>query len=262
MVRAEAIIEIKNLRNYLGGRCVHDGLNLTVHRGEIIGIIGASGCGKTTLLRSILRLQRFSSGTIRVFGQDLARCSTTALLAIQQRWGVMFQGGALFGGLSILENIALPLQTYTDLPEPLLRELALTKIAFSGLELEAALKYPSELSGGMVKRAAVARAIALDPEIIFLDEPTAGLDPKSAGDLDALVLELRKRLGLTIVMVTHDLDTLWRVPDRVIFLGEGQVLADAPIDQLAQHPHPLIQRYFSGERYQQRQMLTRDNRAS
>lgn len=247
------VIEVCHLQNRFGDHWVHRDVNLSIKSGEIIAIIGGSGCGKTTLLRTILRLRTPTAGNISVFGTDIVTASEKALLSVQKRWGVMFQSGALFSSLTVLENILYVLDEYVDLSHESKIALAKLKIALSGLEPEAANKYPSELSGGMRKRAALARAIALDPELIFLDEPTAGLDPKSAGDLDNLVLELRKNLGLTFVMVTHDLDTLWTVPDRVIFIGEGRVLADKPMVQLCKDEHPLIQAYFSGERARNRE---------
>jgi phospholipid/cholesterol/gamma-HCH transport system ATP-binding protein len=242
------IIEIQNLRNYLGHQWVQNGLDLTVNKSEIIGIIGPSGVGKTTLLRSILMLQKPTAGSIKVFDIDVVHCDEATALAVQRRWGVMFQSGALFSALTVLENVMFPLHEYTHLSLKMQEEIALLKIAFAGLEISAASKYPAELSGGMQKRAALARAIALDPELVFLDEPTAGLDPKSADDMDNLVLHLRDSLGLTFVMVTHDLDTLWRVPDRIVFLGEGKVLAVMPMAELVKQPHPLIKSYFSGAR--------------
>lgn len=253
---SDNIIEITGLKNYLGGRWVHDGLDLTVKQGEIIGIIGASGCGKTTLLRTILMLRQATAGEVRVFDIDVANCSEQESMAVRKRWGVMFQSGALFSALTLLENVMFPMKEFTQLSKKMEAEIGLLKIALAGLELEAAYKYPAELSGGMRKRAALARAIAMDPELLFLDEPTAGLDPKSAGELDDLVLELRENLGLTFVMVTHDLDTLWRVPDRVVFMGEGKVLAAEPMATLVQHSHPVIQAYFSGPRTGQRGQLS------
>jgi phospholipid/cholesterol/gamma-HCH transport system ATP-binding protein len=250
MASAENIIEVRNLANRFGEKWVHKDVNFSVKRGEIVAIIGGSGCGKTTLLRCILRLMVPTSGTVSVFGVDIVTANEAALLSAQKRWGVMFQSSALFSSLTVLENIMYLLDEYAALSHSSKESLARLKIAMSGLEADAAEKYPSELSGGMKKRAALARAIALDPELIFLDEPTAGLDPKSAGDLDDLILEMRKNLGLTFVMVTHDLDTLKYVPDRVIFLGEGRVLADEPMGDLLKNTHPAIQSYFSGHRAQ------------
>jgi len=254
-INQNTVIELCDVKNYLGGRWVHDGVNLTVKRGEIIAIIGGSGCGKTTLLRSILMLRQQTAGTIKVFDVDTVSCSAIEAQAIRERWGVMFQSSALFSSLTLLENVMFPLQQHRRLSKSVASEIAALKIALSGLETEAIAKYPSELSGGMKKRGALARAIALDPELVFLDEPTAGLDPKSAGELDELVLSMRDNLGLTFVMVTHDLDTLWRVPDRVIYLGEGKVLAAMPMAEMVKQEHPLIQSYFSGARSQQRKTL-------
>lgn len=247
---AETVIEVKELKNFLGGRWVHNGLNLTIQRGEIVAIIGGSGCGKTTLLRTILMLLAPTAGSIKVFDTDVTRCTMAQALEVQKRWGVLFQNSALFSSLTLLENILFLFKEYTRLSPSLQKDIAALKIVLAGLEVEAGSKYPGELSGGMQKRGALARAIALDPELLFLDEPTAGLDPNSAGDLDQLVLKLRDSLGLTIVIVTHDLDTLWTVPDRVIFLGEGKVLAAEPMAKLVQQENPLIREYFSGPRAQ------------
>lgn len=248
MMSTQPLINVSHLANCLGGKWVHKDVSFSVNQGEIVAIIGGSGCGKTTLLRSILRLLTPTSGEISVFDTNVLTASAKQLLAVQKRWGVMFQSGALFSSLTVLENVTYVMSEYAALSPTSQKEVAAVKIAMSGLEPDAAYKYPSELSGGMKKRAALARAIALDPELIFLDEPTAGLDPKSAEDLDNLILDMRKNLGLTFVMVTHDLDTLWYVPDRVLFLGEGRVLADQPMRELCHNPHPMIQSYFSGHR--------------
>jgi len=249
------IIEIIGLKNYLGGHWVHDGVDLTITKGEIIAIIGGSGCGKTTLLQSILMLHKPTFGTIKVFGKDILQCSHAEMSEIRKRWGVLFQSSALFSGFTVFENVMFPLQEFSNISREMCEEIAMLKIAMSGLEPGAASKYPFELSGGMKKRAALARAIALDPELIFLDEPSAGLDPKSADDLDQLILHLRDNLGLTFVIVTHDLDTLWQLPDRVVFLGEGRVLATAKMDALIKNDHPLIRRYFSGKRGEDRSVM-------
>lgn len=239
------IIEVKNLKNVLSGQTVHDGLNLTVQRKEILGIVGGSGSGKTTLLRSILMLLRPTAGSIKVFGTEIINCSENAARDVRHRWGVLFQQNALFSSLTVLENVQFPLENFTQLPKTAQEQIALLKILLAGLPATAATKYPAQLSGGMQKRAGLARAIALDPELLFLDEPTAGLDPQSAEELDELILHLRDNLGLTVVMVTHDLDTLSRVSDRVAFLGEAKVLANLPLAELMKNPHPLIQAYFS-----------------
>lgn len=254
----ENVIEVVDLKNYLGNKWVHDGLNLTVKQGEIIAIIGASGCGKTTLFQCILMLRKQTSGMIKLFGTDTLHCSDAEKIGLRQRLGVMFQSSALFSSLTVLENILYPLREYSALPYAQQQEIARLKLAMVGLEMDAASKYPSELSGGMKKRAAAARALALDPELLFLDEPTTGLDPKSAGELDELILHLRESLGITFLMITHDLDTLWKVPDRVVYLGEGKVLADTNIEEMMKQSHPMIQAYFSGPRAKTRAELAKE----
>lgn len=248
MSAQDSIIEVKNLKTYLGGAWVHQNVNLSVKRGEILGIVGGSGSGKTTLLREMLALTVPTAGTIRVFDQEVTSASPEALLAIQRRWGVLFQENALFSSLTLLENVSFPLHEHTSLAPDSIRELALLKILMAGLPQEAAVKYPSELSGGMQKRAGLARAIVLDPEILFLDEPTAGLDPNMASAFDELILNLQSTMGLTIVIVTHDLDSLWKVTNRVAFLGEGTVLCVDAMPKLVKDPHPLIQDFFAGPR--------------
>jgi phospholipid/cholesterol/gamma-HCH transport system ATP-binding protein len=238
------LLEIRNLSNYLGNQWVHKDLNLTIQRRQIAAIIGGSGSGKTTLLRSILMLHRPTSGTIKIFNTHLFDCPPHEAMAIRRRWGVLFQHSALFSSLTVLENVLFPLRTFTHLPPQLQKEIALLKIALTGLPLDAAAKYPGELSGGMQKRAALARAIALDPELLFLDEPTSGLDPQSARELDELILNLRASLNLTVVMVIHDLATLWHATDTVAFLGDGKVIANLPMAELVKDDHPLIHEYF------------------
>lgn len=242
------IIEINDLNTYLGKSWIHKSLNLTVQRGEILGIVGGSGSGKTTLLRQMLALDHPVSGSIRIFGKEVTTATTHTLLSIQRRWGVLFQQNALFSSLTVLENTAFPLNEQSALNKETIDELAMLKILLAGLPADAANKYPAELSGGMQKRAGLARAIVLDPELIFLDEPTAGLDPNTASGFDELILNLQATMGLTIVMITHDLDSLWRITNRVAFLGEGKVLCVAPIEELVKNPHPLIQEFFSGVR--------------
>ncbi len=239
------VIEIKGLKNYLGGNWVHEDLNLTVNPGEIYAIVGGSGTGKTTLLRCILMLQQPTAGSIKVCGTDVLDISPAQAFRVRRLWGVMFQQGALFSSLTVLENVMFPLRVFTHLSKAMQEKIALLKISLVGLPLDAATKYSAQLSGGMIKRAALARAIALDPDILFLDEPTSGLDPKSAVELDDLILNLRNGLGLTVVVVTHDTELLWRIADRVGFLGEGKLLAQSPIAKLVKDPHPLIQEYFS-----------------
>ena len=245
MSTSEAIIVIHDLKNYLGGHWVHDGLDLQINRGEIFAIVGGSGSGKTTLLRSILMLQKPTSGTLKVFDVDVMHCDRKQAQQLRRRQGVMFQQSALFSSLNVLENILFPLNEFTDLSPSMQKEMALLKVALVGLPIDAAFKYPLELSGGMLKRAALARAIALDPELLFLDEPTAGLDPHSAAALDNLLITLRDSMGLTIVMVTHELASLRRVTDKVAFLGEGLVLSVESMASLEKNPNPLIQEFFS-----------------
>lgn len=248
MINRKSIIEIKNLKTELAGTLIHDGINLTIYEGEIFGIVGGSGSGKTTLMREMLGLQQPKSGEVRVFDQDILHSSPQKLLEIQRRWGVLFQENALFGSLTVLENIAFPLYEYSFFDEKMVNELALLKILLAGLPIEVSNKYPAELSGGMQKRAAMARAIILDPELVFLDEPTAALDPESAAGIDDLISTLQKTLGLTVVIITHDLDTLWRVTDRVAFLGEGKVLCIDAMEALSKNPNEMIQGFFNGPR--------------
>jgi phospholipid/cholesterol/gamma-HCH transport system ATP-binding protein len=248
MKQNEDIVEIRNLTTTLDDAVIHKDLNLSIKRGEVLGIVGDSGSGKTTLMRAILSLLKPDAGSINVFGHDIIKATPKTLLEIQKRWGVLFQSNALFSSLTLLENVMFPLKEHTRLDEESMREIAMLKILLSGLPLDAAGKYPAELSGGMQKRAGLARAIVLDPELIFLDEPTAGLDPQTAGALDELILNLQSTMGLTIVMVTHDLDSLWRDTDRVAFLGEKKVLSVDDMAALVKNPHPLIQKFFSGMR--------------
>lgn len=245
----QAVIEIKDLTVTLGGRPILQKLNLSVNKGEVLAVVGGSGAGKTTLLRSILMLLP-AKGSIKVFGKEISNGDRTAMEWVRSNWGVMFQHGALFSSLTVLENVAYLLKECTELDSYAIEEIARLKIAMVGLESDAAHKYPSELSGGMKKRAAIARAIALDPQLLFLDEPTSGLDPHGASALDELILDLKESLGLTVVMVTHDLDTLWRVTTRVAFLGGGEVLEVAPMKLLTQSRDPTIHEYFSDIRAQ------------
>lgn len=248
MTDKKIIIEIKDLKIQLGSEWIHKGLNLSVKQGEILGIVGSSGSGKTTLLREILMLQPPTSGSIKVFNQELTTAEPKELLAVQRRWGVLFQQNALFSSLTVLENLVFPLEEHALLDMDMIEDLALLKIQLVGLPIDAAHKYPAELSGGMQKRAALARAIVLDPEILFLDEPTTGLDPDSAAELDDLILDLQATMGLTIVMVTHDLDTLWRVTNRVAFLAEGKVLCVDTMESLVKNPNKALQVFFNGPR--------------
>lgn len=244
----DVIIKVRDLKTCFNGNWVHKGLNLDVYRGEVLGIVGGSGAGKTTLLRNLLSLAKPTSGSIEIFGHEVTTANPATLLAIQQRWGVLFQQNALFSSLNLLENVSFPLNEHAELDEETVADLALLKILMAGLPVDAAIKYPSELSGGMQKRAGIARAIVLDPELIFLDEPTAGLDPNTAAGFDELIINLQSTMGLTIVMVTHDLDTLWKVTNRVAFLANGLVLSVAPMKELVKNPDPQIQAFFGGPR--------------
>lgn len=241
----EPVIEIEGMKNCLGGQWVHTDVNLRVEKGEILAIIGGSGSGKTTILRSILMLLQPTAGRVKVFGEDIYKLNAQQALRVRRRWGMLFQHSALFSAMTVLENIMFPMREFTQLDKELMSELALLKVALVGLPIEAAGKLPSELSGGMQRRAAAARAIAMDPELLFLDEPTTGLDPRGARLFDELVVFLRDTLNLTIVMISHDIDSLKNTTDRVAFVGEGRVLSVEPIEQLMQNKHPLIQDYFS-----------------
>lgn len=245
---ADPVIAIRDLNTRFGSAVVHDQVSLSVQPGEIFALVGASGCGKSTLLRETIALQRPQSGSIRVFGQEVIGLNDEEALPLRRRWGVMFERGALFSSLTVTENVAMVLQEHTALSARLIDEIAAVKIALTGLSADAGPKYPSELSGGMRKRAALARALAIDPELLFLDEPTAGLDPLSASGIDELVRNLRDALGLTIMVVTHDLDLLWRVADRVAVLGEGRVQGIGSMDELSASDNPLIREYFYGPR--------------
>jgi phospholipid/cholesterol/gamma-HCH transport system ATP-binding protein len=241
------VIEARGIVNRFGRQVVHDGLDLVVEAGEVFGIVGGSGSGKSVLLRTLLGLQRPVRGTVRIEGHEVTRQAERALLEVKRRYGVMFQRGALFTAMTVAQNVELPIREHFPLPDALLRELALLRIRMVGLGEEAADKLPAELSGGMTKRAALARALALDPAILFLDEPTSGLDPISAAAFDELVLELQKGLSLTVVMITHDLDTIFRVCNRVGVIVEGRMIIGT-LEEIVGNPHPWIRDYFHGER--------------
>ncbi|EMD82402.1 ABC transporter ATP-binding protein [Pacificimonas flava] len=246
--KGEAVIEVKNLVNRFGDQTVHEDLDLTVKRGEIIGVVGGSGTGKTVLMRSILSLQHFASGEISIFGKPVTGLAEGEELEVRRQFGVLFQNGALFSTLTVAENVQVPLREFFHMQQDLMDEIAAYKLGLTGLGPEAAPKYPSELSGGMRKRAALARALALDPRLLFLDEPTAGLDPVGAAAFDNLILDLKESLGLTVFLITHDLDTLYAICDRVAVLADKKVLAAAPIKELLEIDHPWIQEYFHGPR--------------
>jgi phospholipid/cholesterol/gamma-HCH transport system ATP-binding protein len=246
--QAEVAVRVRGLTNRFGTKTVHEDLDLDVMKGEVLGVIGGSGTGKSVLLRSIVGLNTPQAGEIEVFGQRLNQLSREERIKIERRWGVMFQDGALFSTLSVRENVMAPMVEHTKIPEALMRELADLKIRLAGLELEAAVKRPADLSGGMRKRAALARALALDPDLLFLDEPTAGLDPIGAAKFDELLRSLSHALGLTVFLVTHDLDSLMATCDRIAVLNNGKVLAIGPLDEVRKNPDPWIQEYFSGPR--------------
>ena len=246
--QTDTVIEISGVSTRFGDHVVHSDVNLEVRRGEIFAIVGGSGSGKSTLLREIILLHRPDSGSIHVLGADLKTLDDDQSKALRQRLGVMFQHGGLFGSLDVRENVGLPLREHTRLNDTLIDEITAWKIALTGLAPETGQQYPSELSGGMQKRAALARALALDPEVLFLDEPTAGLDPVSAEGVDQLILSLRELLGLTVVMITHDLDLLWQVADRVAVLGDGKVQGVGSMTELSKMDHPTIRSFFDGPR--------------
>lgn len=244
---SDPVIRVRGLRTQFGTQVIHDGLDLDVERGEVLGVVGGSGTGKSVLLRAIIGLIRQTAGTIEVLGHDTAKLDRAEAAMLRQRWGVLFQDGALFSSLTVAENVQVPMKERGDLPEALRAELARIKINLVGLPTDAGRKYPSELSGGMRKRAGLARALALDPEIVFLDEPTAGLDPIGAAAFDELIRNLQKSLGLTVFMVTHDLDSLSAICDRIAVLIDRKIVVGTLDDHLA-NPHPWLQAYFRGPR--------------
>ena len=242
-------IRVTGLGNSFGKAVVHECVNLEVRSGEILGVVGGSGTGKSVLMRSIIGLKRPDCGEIMIFGESMIGKEEDEALDVRRRWGVLFQGGALFSTLTVAENVQVPLREfYPNLDQTLLDEIAAYKIAMSGLPADAAVKYPSELSGGMKKRAGLARALALDPALLFLDEPTAGLDPIGAAAFDELTRSLQRTLGLTVFLITHDLDTLYAICDRVAVLADGRVIAVGTIPELLALDHPWIQEYFNGPR--------------
>ena len=243
-----AVIEMRGIGTRFGSHVVHEGLDLDVRRGEVFAIVGGSGSGKTVLMREMIMLQAPSAGSVRVLGVDIATLGEEDALALRRRWGVMFQRGGLFSALTVRENIGLPLREYSELDDALIDGIAEWKLSLTGLPPDTGLKFPGELSGGMLKRASLARAIALDPELLFLDEPTSGLDPASSAGVDELIRRMHTLYGLTIVVITHDLDLMWQVCDRVAVIGERKVLAVGSMQELSQHPHPIVRGYFDDPR--------------
>lgn len=243
----DTVIRVRGLRTQFGRSIIHDGLDLEVIRGEVMAVVGGSGAGKSVLLNTIIGLNRQTAGTIEIFGQNTALIGEAAVKRIKTRWGVLFQGGALFSSLTVAQNVQLPMKEFTDLPPSQMDELTAVKISMVGLPHDACAKYPSELSGGMQKRAGLARALALDPEILLLDEPTSGLDPIGAAAFDELIGDLQRSLNLTVVMVTHDLDSLYAIADRIAVLVDRRVVIGT-LDELLKNPHPWIQEYFHGPR--------------
>ena len=241
------IIRVRGLTTRVGGRVLHENLDLDLYRGEVLGVVGGSGSGKSMLLRSIVGLDRPVAGEVGVYGEDVYALDEDRLRVLESRWGVLFQDGALFSSLTVAQNIAVPLKEHLELEGPLVEKIAALKVALVGLPRDAAAKYPAELSGGMRKRAGLARALALDPGLLFLDEPTAGLDPIAAGDFDALIRDLRQSLGLTVFMVTHDLDSLIAICDRIAVLVDKRLIIGT-MAELLRDPNPWIQAYFRGPR--------------
>jgi phospholipid/cholesterol/gamma-HCH transport system ATP-binding protein len=242
------IARLSGIRNCFGSTCVHEDLDLSIPRGEIIALVGGSGSGKTVLLRTMALLRRPDAGRVELFGDDALHLNEADRRRLRRKIGLLFQGGALFTALTVLENVMLPIREHTRVRGAWLEALALSKIRLAGLPEDSAVKYPAELSGGMVKRAALARALSLDPSLLLLDEPTSGLDPIAAAAFDDLIRELSHSLGLTVLQVTHDLDSIWRGSDHVAFLARKRVLGFAPAEKLAGRDEPELQAYFRGRR--------------
>ncbi|MCG6115578.1 MAG: ABC transporter ATP-binding protein [Mesorhizobium sp.] len=254
---ADPILSARGVTVAFGSNVILENLDLDVYPGEILGFVGASGAGKSVLLRTVLGLTKKRAGVIKLFGVDLDKADDAERMLLDMRVGVLFQHGALFSALTVKENVQVPMREYLDLPQKLMDELALLKIELVGLKADAADKFPSELSGGMIKRAALARALSLDPDIVFLDEPTSGLDPIGAADFDELVAKLRDTLGLTVYMVTHDLDSLFSVCDRIAVLGGKKVLVEGTVAEMMQVEEPWVKSYFRGKRARQLDLTAR-----
>jgi phospholipid/cholesterol/gamma-HCH transport system ATP-binding protein len=247
-MQVEPVIKVRDLVVGFGAQIVLDHLSLDVREGEILGVVGGSGSGKSVLLRTIIGLLPKRHGSIEVLGVELDRANETERRALERRWGILFQQGALFSSLTVRENIQFPMRENLDISQRLMDEMALAKLEMVGLSRDDANKYPAELSGGMIKRVALARALALDPEIVFLDEPTSGLDPISAGDFDELIRTLQQTLGLTVFMVTHDLESLYTACDRIAALADGKIVAAGPVETMLESEHPWVKTYFQGKR--------------
>ena len=245
-------ITVSDVVTRFGNNVIHDGISLKVYEGEIYGLLGGSGSGKSTLMKEMILLLRPQSGEIRVLGKNLETITRSEISLLQRQWGVLFQAGALYSSLTVAENIGVTLKEYTELPKNLIHDIVRMKINMVGLPEHAADLYPAQLSGGMIKRASLARALAMDPKLLFLDEPTSGLDPVGAEEFDSLILNLRELLGLTIVIITHDLDTIWTVIDRFAVLGEKKVLAEGTLHEIRENPHPVVRQFFGGVRGQLR----------
>jgi phospholipid/cholesterol/gamma-HCH transport system ATP-binding protein len=243
---ADCVVELRGVQTRIGSQVIHRDIDLCVHAGEVLALIGESGGGKTMLLRIMLGLRQPSAGTVRVFGCPLQGSSAEAMQRVRQRWGVLFQQGALFSALSVYDNVALPLRELQALPGDVIRELVMTKLAMVEIDADSTDKLPAQLSGGMVKRVALARALALDPELLFVDEPTAGLDPERSAGFVELVERLRRELHFTVVMVTHDVDTLIALADRVAVLADGRIVTAGPLWEVARFPHPMVRSFFLG----------------
>jgi phospholipid/cholesterol/gamma-HCH transport system ATP-binding protein len=253
----EVVIEVRDVVAGFGDHVVLNHVELDVYRGEVLGFVGGSGAGKSVLMRTIIGLVPKREGTIKVLGTDMAAASDEARRAVERRWGILFQQGALFSSLTVRENIQFPVREYLKLSQKLLDELAVAKLDMVGLDASVLEKFPSELSGGMTKRVALARALALDPEIVFLDEPTSGLDPIGAGDFDTLIATLQRTLGLTVFMVTHDLDSLHTVCDRIAVLADGKIIAAGTMETMLASQHPWLKAYFHGKRARANEAATK-----